>query len=85
MSIILAELISPQQYQAERQQLFPSMGSLKWFMRQRREQLATGQAIVFHAGRWLVHPASFDRVIVECSRAAALRATQDELELRAAA
>lgn len=51
-------------YRAERSQLFPSDESLRWTIRQHRDELVSAGALVCPTGRWLVQPAAFDKVMV---------------------
>jgi hypothetical protein len=64
-SAVVAALIAPEKYLAERANVFPSLGSLQWYMRQRRAGLAQCGAMLMIGGRLLVHPGRFDAFVVE--------------------
>jgi hypothetical protein len=69
----VADFVGLDAYRAPRQHLFPSEGSLQWFIRRQRERLIAAGALKLHAGRWLAHQASFDAVVIEVATAAAER------------
>ena len=51
---------------------FPSADSLKWFVRQHRDELATAGALINITGRLRFHPARFQAMAVQIGRGAAL-------------
>lgn len=68
----LSELQPPPQYRASgREHIFPSPGSLDWFIRRERERLVKAGALRLIAGRWMVVPSAFDRVVLEVGLQAA--------------
>lgn len=64
----LNRLMPLEEYQASRQQVFPSIQSLKWFVRQNRPELAEHGAIVAPTGRRLVVVDRFDEVVALIGR-----------------
>lgn len=60
----LAKLKTPDGYQADRANIFPSKTSLQWFMRTRREQLVAANAVLVPAGRVMIDPDAFDCVVI---------------------
>ncbi len=50
---------------------FPTQESIKWFIRQHRDELAVGGALINVTGRLRFHPARFQQVTVEIGRIAA--------------
>lgn len=71
MSTNVADLVGLNAYRAARQHLFPSEGSLQWYLRRHRDRLIAAGALKLHAGRWLVHAPSFDAFVLELATAAA--------------
>lgn len=64
----LFDLQPPPQYRASgREHIFPSPGSLDWFIRRERERLVKAGALRLIAGRWMVVPSAFDRVVLDVS------------------
>lgn len=53
---------------------FPSKDSLRWFVRQHREELATSGALITITGRVRFHPTRFQCAAVAIGRDAALSA-----------
>lgn len=49
---------------------FPSQDSLKWFIRQHKDELAQSGALITLTGRLLFHPARFQVAAVEIGRSA---------------
>lgn len=66
-SEVLSRLLRLDAYQALRKDLFPSIGSLQWQVRQFRSTLEAERAIFIIAGKTLLDPIAFDRVILEKS------------------
>lgn len=60
-----AELVPLIQYQEQRQQVFPSPESLRWFVRTNHGKLVARGALLMPTGRKLVNPGLFDQVVVE--------------------
>jgi hypothetical protein len=58
------ELARPIDYQAARANVFPSEESLRWFVRQHRDELIAAGAIVAPAGRKLISPQAFDKAVL---------------------
>lgn len=69
----LAALVSPAEYREPRQRLFPSVGSLQWYMRQHRTELVEAGALLMIAGRWTLHADAFDAYVLAAGKAAALQ------------
>lgn len=63
---------TPEVYLAGRVHLFPSLHSLKWFMRSERDRLIKSGALRKLAGRVLIEPSSFDAVVEVTAREAML-------------
>jgi hypothetical protein len=64
MATAIKSLRLPAEYQAERQNVFPSMSSLNWFVRQHRDHLVQRGALVAPAGRKLIEPDKFDSYVM---------------------
>lgn len=75
----LDDLVTPDQYRAQRSCFFPSEGSLQWYLRCRRADLVECGAIVLHAGRWYVVPARFGAYVLKAGAEAARRQLQPAL------
>lgn len=58
-------LMLPQAYLCERDHIFSSAESLRWFIRQNRSELLQRGAIVAPAGRKMVVADAFDRAILD--------------------
>lgn len=57
---------------------FPSVHSLNWFVRHRREELISSGAMIMVARRYLFHPERFQQVAVEIGRTmASARSTSE--------
>ena len=67
----LLALVALADYREQRQHLFPSTGSLTWYVRQHRAALIEAGALSLHAGRWLAVPDSFDSYVIAAGRRAA--------------
>jgi hypothetical protein len=64
----LSGLMSPQQYQAARQHIFPSINSFQWFMRRNRGELVAAGAIAAPAGSVLVNERAMDDAVLAIGR-----------------
>ena len=62
----------PEDYRAEREHVYPSAESFRWFCRQNRAELANAGALVMPAGRWLVNPSAFDQSVMEIGKRRAI-------------
>lgn len=51
---------------------FPTLDSLRWFVRRNRDRLAASGAMIMVAGRQKFHPELTEEVVVETGRRAAL-------------
>jgi hypothetical protein len=51
---------------------FPTLDSLRWFIRRNRDQLAESGALIMVAGRQKLHPGLAEVVVKEAGRQAAL-------------
>jgi hypothetical protein len=60
----LANLLPLASYREKRQHIFPSQGSLDWFLRTHRSKLARTGALLMLAGRWFVAPEEFDAYVL---------------------
>lgn len=61
----VASLKSPSDYASERQNAFPSLASVEWFMRRHRAALNAAGALVSVNRRVLIVPAAFDAVVLQ--------------------
>ncbi len=68
MTEIVEALQKPEQYRISRAQLYPSEQSLRWFMRQNRNELIEASAITCPTGIWLVIPEAFDKAALEIGK-----------------
>jgi hypothetical protein len=60
------ELKTPSDYRAEgRTTVFPSAGSLEWFIRKNKAILTSRNALASPTGRTLINPRLFDLVVLE--------------------
>jgi hypothetical protein len=50
-------------YQAQRPQLFQSPESMRWFLRNHRDELLQAGALLKISGRWMAVPERFDDVV----------------------
>lgn len=65
MSIDLSGLLSPDEYRETRERVFGSKGALTWFIRQNREALVAGGALLLVCNRWRVVPEAFDAIVID--------------------
>jgi len=76
---IAAEAVPLPEYQQQRQAVFPSLHSLSWFIRQNRAELVDQRALLMPAGKKLIAPSNFDRVVGDVgARLAASRGGRGE-------
>jgi hypothetical protein len=61
----LRELVLLEDYQRANSHVFPSLESVRWYLKQRRARLIESGALLFINGRNWVNPAAFDRCAVE--------------------
>jgi len=66
-------LVTLQTYQQSRAHLFPSIESLRWFVRQQKHALVGAGALLFVAGRHMIAPAEFDTCVIEIGKQGASR------------
>lgn len=62
-------------YHDTRGHLFPSMESLRWFVRKNRAALVAAGALLMITGRWMADPSRFDAAVVKIGQRAARRAS----------
>lgn len=74
----LVQLVALARYREQRQRLFPSDGSLQWFLRQNRAALINAGALLLIAGRYQVDADKFDAYVLTVGAEAAKK----QLELR---
>lgn len=60
----LTRLKLPADYIKTRQHIFPSVTSLKWFIRQHRSQIHDARAMSRPLGRDLIDEVKFDEVVI---------------------
>lgn len=60
----VADLTRLADYRESRQHLFPSKGSLDWFVRQHKTSLVQAGALLMVAGQWFADPVRFDGAVV---------------------
>jgi len=53
------------EYQQQRPHIFPSLDSLRWFIRQNHAALIERHALLMPTGRKLISPGLFDAFVVE--------------------
>lgn len=58
-------------YQERRAQLFPTVESIRWFVRRQRAELVNGGALLLVAARWQVNIDRFDAYVMKAGKAAA--------------
>lgn len=73
MSINLSSLVAVSHYREPRQHIFPSEGSLQWYIRRHRDALIACGALLMIAGRWQVNPEQFDTQVLSAGSAEARR------------
>lgn len=65
MNTVAADMLPLPEYQQQRQAIFPSQDSLRWFIRQHHAELVEQRALLMPAGKKLISPSAFDSVVVE--------------------
>jgi hypothetical protein len=70
----LSRLRTLADYQSERSHVFPSESSLQWFVRRHKAALVDSGALLMLAGRKVVEPQAFDRVVMKVGMQSARRA-----------
>lgn len=61
-TVSIDELVAIAELQAQLVNIFPSMGSLEWELRQHRQDYVAGGALFVIGRRLLAHPATFKRI-----------------------
>lgn len=61
-------LVRIQQYQSERSNVFPSVESLRWYLREHRKGLEGASALLYIAGRLWADPNKFDAYVLDAGR-----------------
>ena len=78
-------LIGLWDWRASNPHLFPSDTSLRWHLRQHRDDYITAGALLEIAGRFVVDPVKFERVLREVGARVAAGRAPDPIEPAAAA
>lgn len=65
MSQTVESLSDVETYRAARAHIFRSPSSLKWFLRQHREELTKAGALLIVANRQMLDPAKTDEVVLQ--------------------
>lgn len=71
------QLVQMRDYQRQRHQIFPSLDSLRWFIRSHRAELVDRGALLMPTGTTLICPGPFDAVVVEVGKRRAADAVDD--------
>lgn len=61
----LSELVRPEQYRSERDNVFSSDQSLTWYTRKNKKRLEEAGALLHIAGRLWINPKLFDSCVLE--------------------
>jgi hypothetical protein len=69
----VSDLVPREEYRQTRQGVFPSQASFDWHCRRHKKALVDAGALVFIAGRMLVHPHRMDVVAMEVARLDTIR------------
>lgn len=69
----LRALCRPNEYRQQREQMFPSAGSMEWYLRINRSALVESGALLLHAKQWFVVPEKFDGFVLERAQREAQR------------
>ncbi len=64
MTETVQALVPPLDYQGSRAHLFPSIESLRWFIRCNKPELIEAGALLEIAGRIRINPEAFDGVVL---------------------
>lgn len=81
MNYDLSCLSSVAGYRDARQNIFPSRGSLDWFIRRNKPELIETGALLFIAGQWRVHTDRFDRCVLDIGARLAHRTPQTPVRI----
>lgn len=65
----LAELSKLEQYQQRTSNVFQSIESLRWYIRQHRKELVAGGGLLYIAGKHWVYPEKFDACVLAAGSA----------------
>lgn len=68
MDTKLADLVSLSDFQRATAHLFPSIESIRWYLRQNGKSLRTGGAVLTIAGRLWICPREFERIVLDLGR-----------------
>jgi hypothetical protein len=60
MNADLSQVVPLPEYQEQRKHIFPSKGSLEWFVRKHRAELVESGGLLLLAGRWSINVPQFD-------------------------
>lgn len=69
----VAALVTRDNFRAARPAVFPSEGSLEWFIREQKDALIAAGAIVLLRQRWLIDPVAFDSCLLKIGAAHAAK------------
>lgn len=69
----VSDWVTRDEFRAKRPAIFPSEGSLEWFIREHRRALIDAGAIVLLRQRWLINPSAFDACVRKVGTAAAAK------------
>jgi len=73
MTAIAQALVPLVAYQESRANLFVSIESIRWFVRQQQRELIDSGALLMVAGRHMVSPQQFDAVVLDSGKRRASR------------
>ena len=65
----LAQVMSLDEYRAQRQRHFPSAGALEWYCRVNKPALVDAGALLKLRGQWHVHAERFDQAVLDIAQA----------------
>ena len=68
MDTKLADLVSLSEFQRTTAHLFPSVESIRWYLRQNGSKLRSSGAVLTIAGRIWICPSKFERDVLELGR-----------------
>jgi len=68
---MLSAVLTVQQYQAQRAHVYPSEGSIQWYVRQHRAELVKAGALLLIAGRHFIQSEKFDAYVIGAGSTAA--------------
>ena len=72
----LSAVLTVQEYRAQRAHIYPSEGSIQWYLRQHRAALIEAGALLLIGGRHFVHADKFDTYILGAGSVAAAARSQ---------